>query len=523
MSSSRRAFLIGGGIGSLAAAAFMIRDGGMKGSQISIFETMPLTGGCIDAAGSPDQGYIMRGSRMMTADDFECTWGLFQSIPSLSTPGKSVFQETMDFSEKVPWNAKARMIDGNRAVVDTSTMGFSMADRIELLRLSEASEDELEGSRITDWLSPAFLETNFWQMWATTFAFQPWHSALELRRYMHRFIKSFSRIDRLSGVKHPVYNHYDSFIRPLTAWLENHGVQFRMETTVTDLDLVTEDGRVLVTGIHYKHPSLAGHVDVGSDDVVVLQSGSMTEASSIGSMDSAPRHLRAGDSKSWALWEKLAAGRPEFGCPSAFNSSIPETCWQSFTVTLSDTVFFDNMERFTGNVAGTGGIVTFKDSRWLMSIVLYHQPHFIGQPSDVQVFWGYALHPDRIGDFVARPMSECSGREILRELSGHLRFDNKVFASANCIPCRMPYITSQFMPRKKSDRPLPVPKNSRNLALVSQFVEIPQDVVFTIEYSIRAAQIAVYELMEIEKEIPPVHPYDKSVRQQIKAIIKAFK
>jgi oleate hydratase len=340
---------------------------------------------------------------------------------------------------------------------------------------------------------------------------------------MHRFINSFSRIDRLSGVKHPVYNHYDSFIRPLTAWLESHGVQFRMETTVTDLDLVTEDGIVRVTGIHYNKANVAGHLDVGFDDMVVLQNGSMTEASSFGSMDSAPRYLTEADSKGWALWEKLAAGRPEFGCPSAFNSRIPESCWQSFTVTLSDTVFFDEMERFTGNAAGTGGIVTFKDSRWLMSIVLYHQPHFIGQPLDVQVFWGYALHPDRIGDFVARAMSECSGREILRELSGHLRFDEKVFTSANCIPCRMPYITSQFMPRKKSDRPSPVPKNSRNLALVSQFVEIPQDVVFTIEYSIRAAQIAVYELMEIDKKIPPVRPHDKSFRQQIKAVIKAFK
>jgi oleate hydratase len=523
MSGSRRAFLIGGGIGSLAAAAFMVRDGGLKGNQISVLEATTVTGGCIDAAGNPDQGYIMKGSRMMTADNFECTWGLFQSIPSLSSPGRSVFEETMEFSEKVPWNAKARLIDRNRAVVDTTTMGFSMVDRIELLRLSQASEQELEGSRITDWLSPAFFETNFWQMWATTFAFQPWHSALELRRYMHRFIKSFSRIDKMSGVKHPVYNHYDSFIRPLTAWLESHGVQFKMDTTVTDLDLVTEDGMIRVTRVHYRHANADGHFDVGPDDVVVLQNGSMTAASSIGSMNSAPPRAQVGDSKGWALWEKLAEGRPEFGRPSAFKSSIPETYWQSFTVTLGDSAFFDEMEKFTGNAAGTGGIVTFKDSRWLLSIVLYHQPHFVGQPENVQVFWGYALRPDHIGDFVAKPMSECSGREVLRELCGHIKLDERVFAHANCIPCRMPYITSQFMPRRESDRPLPVPKNSRNLAFVSQFVEIPQDVVFTIEYSIRAAQIAVYELLKIDRDIPPINPHDKSVRQQIKAIIKAFK
>lgn len=476
----------------------------------------------MDATGSPEHGYIMRGSRMMTADNFECTWGLLQSIPSLHTPGKSVLQETMEFSEKVPWNAKARLVDRNRAVVDATTMGFSMTNRLELLRLSGASEEELEGTRITDWLSPTFFETNFWLMWATTFAFQPWHSALELRRYMHRFINSFSRIDKMSGVKHPVYNHYDSFIRPLTAWLEDHGVQFHLTTTATDLDLVTRDGLTQVAGIHYRRGNINGRLDIDHEDIVILQNGSMTECSTIGSMDKAPPHAHEGSGRSWVLWEKLARERPEFGSPAAFNRTIPETCWYSFTVTLGDTAFFDQMEKFTGNSAGTGGMVTFKDSRWLMSIVLYHQPHFVGQPNDVQVFWGYALRPDSVGDYIAKPLSECSGREILQELCGHLKFDKNVFAHANCIPVRMPYITSQFMPRKKSDRPLPVPNNSRNLAFVSQFVEIPDDVVFTIEYSIRAAQIAVYELLGIGTAIPPVHRYDKAIGQQLRAAIKAF-
>jgi myosin-crossreactive antigen len=88
-----------------------------------------------------------------------------------------------------------------------------------------------------------------------------------------------------------------------------------------------------------------------------------------------------------------------------------------------------------------------------------------------------------------------------------------VFAIAICIPCRMPYITSMFMPRSKSDRPLPVPKNSKHLAFISQFVEIPDDVVLTVEYSVRAAQMAVYELLKIELAIPPV---TKSTSCQIK-------
>jgi oleate hydratase len=249
----------------------------------------------------------------------------------------------------------------------------------------------------------------------------------------------------------------------------------------------------------------------------------MCDASSLGSMTRAPEALTKAESGGWTLWERLANDHPGFGNPAAFNSSIPESLWESFTVTLRDTAFFDRMEAFSGNKAGTGGLVTFKDSRWLMSVVLAHQPHFLGQPADAQVFWGYALHPDRIGDFVAKPMSACTGEEILRELAGHLNFDfDATFAKANCIPARMPYITSMFMPRAPGDRPLPVPATSKNLALISQFVEIPEDVVFTVEFSVRVAQMAVYQLLGIAREIPPVLHHDRSARVNIDAVIKAF-
>ncbi len=262
---------------------------------------------------------------------------------------------------------------------------------------------------------------------------------------------------------------------------------------------------------------------IGEDDLVFFQNGSMTDASSLGSTTSAPKHLTKTDSGGWSLWEKLADGRPEFGKPGVFNSSIPESYWESFTVTLKDTAFFDQMEAFSGNKPGTGGLVTFKDSNWFMSVVLPHQPHFANQPAEVQVFWGYALHPDRVGNFVNKTMSECTGEEILRELCGHLNFDfDTTFAIADCIPCRMPYITSMFMPRAHDDRPLPVPKNSKNLAFVSQFVEIPEDVVFTVEYSVRVAQMAVYEFLKIEKEIPPILHHDKSIKVNFDAVIKAF-
>ena len=523
MTTNRKAYCVGGGIGALAAAAFMIRDGGMAGEAITIFEALPVPGGSLDAAGDPQAGYRLRGGRMLTTDNYECVWGLYRTIPSLSDPAVSVYDETIAFNQANPPHSRARLVDRNRAILDVRSMGFSMADRLELVKLAEASEETLGASRITDWLSPPFFQTKFWWMWSTTFAFQPWHSAVEFKRYLHRFMKEFPRIETLAGVKRTVYNQYDSLVRPLQKWLAAQGVRLLTGCTVGDIALAPSGDKLAVTRIAWSEAGAARNVAVGPDDVVIFQNGSMTDASSFGSMTTAPPALSGRDSQGWALWERLAAGRPEFGNPPVFNASIPESWWASFTVTLHDPVFFDAMERFSGNRAGTGGLVTFVDSAWTLSIVLAHQPHFLGQPADVQVFWGYALHPDRVGDFVARPMAQCSGAEILRELGGHLNFDpGIVFATANCIPCRMPYITSMFMPRGPGDRPPPVPRISRNLAFVSQFVEIPEDVVFTVEYSVRAAQIAVYDLLGVDKPIPPILHHDRSLKVQFDTIVKAF-
>jgi len=523
MTNSIKAYLVGGGIGSLAAAAFMIRDGGVAGANITIFEALPVAGGSLDGGGDAERGYTLRGGRMLTTDNYECTWDLFKSIPSLEHPGRTVYDETVDFNEKNHSHSKARLVDRNRFKVDVTSMGFSMSDRMELLRLTETDEDKLGTDPITAWLSPEFFETKFWFMWATTFAFQPWHSAVEFKRYLHRFMMEFSRIETLAGVKRTVYNQYDSFVRPLQQWLLAQGVQLVTNCRVTDLILAEEGGKVAVTAIDCVREDQPQRIAVGPSDLVFFQNGSMTDASSYGDMKSAPPQLSKRHSGGWMLWEKLAAGRPEFGNPAAFNSSIAESWWESFTVTLKDPAFFDRMERFSGNRAGTGGLVTFKDSNWLMSVVLAHQPHFAAQPDGVQVFWGYALHPDRVGNFVAKTMADCSGEEILRELCGHLNFDLDEMVGANCIPCRMPYITSMFMPRAKTDRPLPVPASSHNLAFVSQFVEIADDVVFTVEYSVRAAQMAVYQLLKLDREVPPVHRHDQTLKVKFDALIKAFK
>jgi oleate hydratase len=305
-----------------------------------------------------------------------------------------------------------------------------------------------------------------------------------------------------------VYNQYDSMVRPLHKWLEERGVKFMLKTTVTDLAFAHSKDGFTVEKIIVDQGGYVREIGVTERDRVIVTLGSMTEGSSLGSMDSAAALLGKADGGSWALWERIAAGQTEFGHPSNFADHIEQSKWLSFTTTLHDPTFFELIRDLTGNVPGEGGLITFPKSSWLASIVLPHQPHFIGQPQGVEVLWGYGLFVDVPGNFVKKPMAACTGREIMTEIVGHLRIQEhglRIVDTCTCIPCMMPFITSQFLPRSKGDRPQVIPEGSKNLAFIGQYCELPDDVVFTVEYSIRSAQTAVYSLLGLDRKVPPVY------------------
>ncbi len=105
-------------------------------------------------------------------------------------------------------------------------------------------------------------------------------------------------------------------------------------------------------------------------------------------------------------------------------------------------------------------------------------------------------------------MSACSGKEILEELLYYLPIGDaraRVLASANCIPCALPYITSQFMPRSPGDRPAVIPPRARNFGFLGQFCEVADDTVFTVEYSVRTAFVAVYGLLGLNRRVKPIY------------------
>ncbi|WP_339310432.1 oleate hydratase [Paenibacillus sp. FSL M7-0896] len=521
--ASRKAYLVGGGIGSLSAAAFLIRDGHMPGRNIHILEQSSIYGGSMDGAGNAKDGYSARGGREIE-EHFECFMELFGFIPSLTNPDRTVLDEFRELNLAEPIESHCRLVEKQGTPADFSSLGLSTAHALQLGKLTLATEERLGTVTIEQFFDPSFLETNFWYFWRSMFAFENWHSVVEVKRYMERFMHLISGMNQLKGILHTEYNQFDSLILPLMKWLEREGVHFDKGHEVTDLELSINGDEKVITAIQVQVNGSPKTIPVTRADLVMVTNGSMTENSTLGDLDHpAVLNRSVTERGCWSLWEKLAAKSPDFGRPEVFCGDIDKSKWLSFTMTFTDDeIVFPYLLELTGDAPGMGGVVTIKDSSWMMSWTAPKQPHFINQPDNVKVLWAYGLFPDAEGDYIKKKMSDCTGRELLEELCYHMglvdRIPEILEHTTNVIPCMMPYITAQFMPRALGDRPQVVPQGSVNLAFLGQFAEVPDDCVFTVEYSVRSAMMAVYELLKLEKEVIPVHPSKYDVRVLLTAL-----
>jgi len=526
--SGKQVYFVGGGLASLAGAAYLVRDCNFKGENIHIIEGMKILDGSNDGAGDVQNGFVCRGGRMLNEETYENFWELFSGIPSLDMPGKSVTEEILNFDHLHPTHAQARLVDKYGVIQDVKSMGFNNEDRMALGKLIITPEENLDDMTIEQWFNhtPHFFETNFWYMWQTTFAFQKWSSLFEFKRYMERMIFEFSRIETLEGVTRTPYNQYESVILPIKAYLDEHGVDFSINATVTDLDF-KQGNEITVTAIHVEDENGERVIELNPGDVCIMTNGCMTDSATLGDLHT-PAAYDPSAPISGELWRKVANKKPGLGNPDPFFNHPDETNWESFTVTCKGNKLLKLIEQISTNIPGSGALMTFKDSSWLMSIVVAAQPHFKDQPIDTTIFWGYGLYTDKIGDYIKKPMRDCTGEEMLIELLHHLHLEDEIDeimeTVVNVIPCMMPYIDSQFQPRKMSDRPKVVPEGSTNFAMISQFVEIPEDMVFTEEYSVRAARIAVYSLFNVKnKKICPVSPYKKNPKVLKEALKTSYR
>lgn len=521
----KSAHIVGGGLAGLATAVFLVRDAQVPGRQIHIYEELPIPGGSLDGDNRPNVGFVIRGGREME-NHFETMWDMYRSIPSLEIKGASYLDEFYWLDQDDPNSSNTRLIykRGQRVPTDGK---YELDDKaMELVKLVMTPESKLGRQTLEDFFTPDFFESNFWSYWATMFAFEKWHSAVEMRRYAMRFIHHIDGLPDFTALK---FNKYDSMVLPIIKYLESHDVNFVYNAQVTNVVVDVQADKKTATELVVTIDGTEQAIPLTADDLVFVTNGSITESSTYGSHhQAAPVSKELGGS--WRLWQNLAAQSDEFGHPEVFCENLPDRSWFiSATATIKVPEIEPYIERLTNrslhdHKVNTGGIITITDSNWMMSFTIHRQPHFKTQKENETVVWIYGLYSDTKGNYVDKTIVEATGEEITQELLYHLGVPEvkiKELAkqeNVNTVPVYMPFITSYFMPREAGDRPAVVPNDSENLAFIGNFAESPsRDTVFTTEYSIRTAMEAVYTLMDVDRAVPEVYGSVFDIRELLKA------
>ena len=528
----KSAYIIGTGLAGLSAAFYLVRDGQMKGEHIHLLEKLDLAGGSCDGRKDVTKGFYMRGGREMD-NHFECMWDMFRSVPSIETPNVSVLDEYYWLNKHDPNYSLCRATINCGEDAHTDKMfKLDRKSAIALSKLFITPEKDLENKKISDVLPDSFWETNFWLYWQTMFAFQKWSSALEMKRYLCRYVHHIDGLPDFSALRFTKYNQYESMILPLTKYLESNGVKIEYGIDVKNVIFESKQNKKVATQIIYENNGQEKTIDLIEDDLVFITNGCCTDTSCYGDQNNAPdlSKIKNGNGESWDLWKNIAsqASNGEFGNPDKFCGNVDLTNWMSATIEVSD----ENIIKHIINICKrdprkgkvtTGGIVTVKDSteNWYLSWTINRQPQFKSQNKNSILVWVYALNTTKSGNFIEKAIKTCTGKEICEEWLYHIGIPTneieKYADKCNTTTCYMPYINAFFQPREEKDRPLVVPKESINFAFVGQFAETPRDTIFTTEYSIRTGMEAVYTLLKIDRAVPEVWGSKYDVRELLKA------
>ena len=528
----KSAYIIGTGLAGLSAAFYLVRDGQMKGEHIHLLEKLDLAGGSCDGRKDVTKGFYMRGGREMD-NHFECMWDMFRSVPSIETPKVSVLDEYYWLNKHDPNYSLCRATINCGEDAHTDKMfKLDRKSAIALSKLFITPEKDLENKKISDVLPESFWETNFWLYWQTMFAFQKWSSALEMKRYLCRYVHHIDGLPDFSALRFTKYNQYESMILPLTKYLESNGVKIEYGIDVKNVIFESKQNKKVATQIIYENNGQEKAIDLIEDDLVFITNGCCTDTSCYGDQNNAPdlSKIKNGNGESWDLWRNIAsqASNGEFGNPDKFCGNVDLTNWMSATIEVSD----ENIIKHIINICKrdptkgkdtTGGIVTVKDSteNWYLSWTINRQPQFKSQNKNSVLVWVYALNTTKSGNFIEKAIKTCTGKEICEEWLYHIGIPTneieKYADKCNTTTCYMPYINAFFQPREEKDRPLVVPKESINFAFVGQFAETPRDTIFTTEYSIRTGMEAVYTLLKIDRAVPEVWGSKYDVRELLKA------
>lgn len=529
----KSAYIIGTGLAGLTAAFYLVRDGQMPGNHIHLLEKLELAGGSCDGYKDVHKGFYMRGGREMD-NHFEIMWDVFRDAPSIETPNVSVLDEYYWLNKHDPNYSLCRATVNKGE--DAHTDKLFKLDKDSAMALSQlfiTPEADLEEKKISDVLPKSFWETNFWLYWQTMFAFQKWSSALEMKRYLCRYVHHIDGLPDFSALRFTKYNQYESMILPLIEYLKKHDVDVQFGMDVKNVIIEDVDGKKTAKELIYVKDNKEQSIPLTADDLVFITNGCCTDTSCYGDQTHAPdlSHIVNGQGESWDLWKNIAkqAKHDEYGHPDVFCSDTEATNWMSATVETSNEDIIQHIMNIckrdprAGKVT-TGGIVTVKDSvnNWFLSWTINRQPQFRSQNKDTVLVWLYALHTDTEGNYIKKAMRDCTGEEICQEWLYHIGMDESKIKdysenACNTTTCFMPYINAFFQPRKNVDRPKVVPEGAVNFAFIGQFAETPRDTIFTTEYSMRTGMESVYTLLNVDRGVPEVWGSQYDIRELLRA------
>lgn len=529
----KSAYIIGTGLAGLTAAFYLVRDGQMPGNHIHLLEKLELAGGSCDGYKDVHKGFYMRGGREMD-NHFEIMWDVFRDVPSIETPNVSVLDEYYWLNKHDPNYSLCRATVNKGE--DAHTDKLFKLDKDSAMALSQlfiTPEADLEEKKISDVLPKSFWETNFWLYWQTMFAFQKWSSALEMKRYLCRYVHHIDGLPDFSALRFTKYNQYESMILPLIEYLKKHDVDVQFGMDVKNVFIEEVDGKKTAKELIYVKDNKEQSIPLTADDLVFITNGCCTDTSCYGDQTHAPdlSHIVNGQGESWDLWKNIAkqAKHDEYGHPDVFCSDTEATNWMSATVETSNEDIIQHIMNIckrdprAGKVT-TGGIVTVKDSvnNWFLSWTINRQPQFRSQNKDTVLVWLYALHTDTEGNYIKKAMRDCTGEEICQEWLYHIGMDESKIKdysenACNTTTCFMPYINAFFQPRKNVDRPKVVPEGAVNFAFIGQFAETPRDTIFTTEYSMRTGMESVYTLLNVDRGVPEVWGSQYDIRELLRA------
>ena len=534
----KSAYIIGTGLAGLSAAFYLVRDGRVAGEKIHLLEKLELAGGSCDGRKDITKGFYMRGGREMD-NHFEVMWDMFRDVPSIETPGVSVLDEYYWLNKHDPNYSlcRATVNRGENAHTD-GKFALDKESAMALTKLFITPEKELEDKKISDVLPNSFWGTNFWLYWQTMFAFQRWSSALEMKRYICRYVHHIDGLPDFSALRFTKYNQYESMILPLVKYLENHGVKVEYGVDVKNVVIEKEGSKRIARKLVYVKDGKEETKDLTEDDLVFITNGCCTDTSCYGDQTHAPdiSGVKNLTGESWDLWNNIAsqAENGEYGNPEKFCGDFEATNWMSATVETGNEEIIDHIIKICGRdprsgKVTTGGIVTVKDSvdNWYLSWTINRQPQFRSQETGKVLIWLYSLNTNRDGNYVKKAMRDCTGEEVCREWLWHIgvsedRIDDLAKNACNTTTCFMPYINAFFQPREEKDRPRVVPEGAVNFAFIGQFAETPRDTIFTTEYSIRTGMESVYTLMNVDRGVPEVWGSKYDVRELLRACYYAI-